>query len=72
LEPESGQSYDITVPPGGNKTIVIKMDPEGYSMSSSSTSSILHGDGQLQKLCLETGKKAARPDPETGEECAIY
>ena len=37
LPPESGQSYDINVPPGGNKTIIIKCDPEGYAMSSSST-----------------------------------
>jgi hypothetical protein len=37
LPPETGESYDILVPPGGNKTIVIKADPEGYGMSSSSS-----------------------------------
>jgi hypothetical protein len=34
LAPESGSSYEVLVPPGHTKTILIKCDPEGYSMSS--------------------------------------
>ena len=72
LMPEKGQSYDILVPPGGNKTIVIKCDPEGYSMSSSASTQVIHGDSQLEQLCETTGKKAVRLDTETEEAYKIY
>lgn len=48
VPPETGQSYDIFVPPQGNKTIVIKCDPEGYAMATSSSSQVVHGDGKLE------------------------
>jgi hypothetical protein len=37
VAPESGSAYEVLVPPKGNKTIVIKCDPEGYAMATSST-----------------------------------
>lgn len=70
--PETGSAYDILVPPQGNRTIVIKCDPEGYAMSSSSSSQVVHGGAKLEELCLTEGKKAPRPDPETGAETAIF
>ena len=35
-KPQQGAGYDITVGPGLKKTILIRCDPEGYGMSSSS------------------------------------
>lgn len=36
-KPQQGQGYDITVEPGKQKTVLIWCDPEGYAMSSSSS-----------------------------------
>ena len=72
LPPESGQSYDIVVPPGKTKTIIIKCDPEGYSMSSSTTTQVIPGSANLEQLALEKGKKNPRPCPETGDHFEIY
>jgi len=41
LPPESGEGYETTVQPGGNKTIIMRCDPEGYGMSSSTASQII-------------------------------
>jgi len=71
VAPESGSAYEVLVPPKGNKTIVIKCDPEGYAMATSSSSSVILGDGALEAQCLAEGKKAPRPDPDTGEQMAI-
>ena len=62
MPPESGNSYDISVPPGGNKTIVIKCDPEGYGMSSTTITKVAHGDDKLMQMCLNKGKKQQRDD----------
>ena len=67
LPPETGSAYDILVPPQGNKTIVIKCDPEGYSMSSSTSTAVIMGEKNLAQMCLERGTRKERPDPETGE-----
>jgi len=72
VAPESGSAYEVLVPPKGNKTIVIKCDPEGYAMATSSTAQVILGDGALEAQCEAEGKKAPRPDPETGEQTEIY
>lgn len=72
VPPETGSAYDILVPPQGNRTIVLKCDPAGYAMSSSASSQVVHGGAKLEELCLAEGKKAPRPNPETGAETAIY
>ena len=72
LPPESGSAYDILVPPQGNKTMVIKCDPEGYSMASSTSTAVIQGEKNLAKMCLEKGTRKERPDPETGESHDIW
>lgn len=72
MAPETGQGYDVTVGPGETRTIVLKCDPEGYGMSSSSSTQIIHGEGKLQQMCIDEGKRADRPDPENGKAYAIY
>jgi len=37
VKPQQGQGYDVSVGPGTSKTVVIKCSPEGYSMSSSTS-----------------------------------
>lgn len=70
-KPQQGSGYDITVEPGKQKTVLIWCHPEGYAMSSSSSTQIVQGGKKLKEMCRETGKKAARPDPDTGEEFDI-
>lgn len=41
-------------------------------MSSSTSTSIMHGDSQLIQMCLTKGKKTGRPDTETQEDHNIY
>lgn len=62
----------MSVPPGGTKMILIHCDPEGYGMSSSAQTSIVHGGKKLRELTKSQGKKNARPDPENGEARDIY
>jgi len=71
LKPESGTAYDVEVPPGGNKTMILRCDPEGYSMSSSTATQVVHGDSQLIQMCLTQGKKTGRPDTETQQDHGI-
>ena len=52
--------------------VLIKCDPEGYGMSASTMTSIQQGGKKLKELCLSDGKKAPRPDPDTGEQNEIY
>lgn len=72
VKPQQGQGYEISVGPGQSKTVLIKCSPEGYSMSSSSSTAIELGGKQLKDLCRQNGKKNPRPDPETGEPKEIY
>lgn len=41
-------------------------------MSASTMTSIVQGGKKLKELCLAEGKKAPRPDPESGEHNEIY
>jgi len=41
-------------------------------MSSSTTSQVIPGTKNLAKMCIEQGKKAPRPDTETGAHVDIY
>ena len=66
-KPQQGSSYDISVGPGQSKTILIKCDPEGYAMSTSSSTSVSFTGKKLKEMCKELGKKASRPDPSTGQ-----
>ena len=68
MKPQQGQSYDILVKPGDTKMILIRCDPNGYGMSSSASTSIVHGGKKLKELARTEGKKNTRPDPESGEE----
>ena len=45
--PETGTSYTALVKPGETKTIVIKCDPEGYGMATSSSAQVILGDSTL-------------------------
>jgi hypothetical protein len=53
IKPQQGSGYDITVAPGKEKIILIRCDPDGYSMSSSSNTSVVHGGKKLKELCKE-------------------
>jgi cold shock CspA family protein len=66
-KPHQGQGYDILVGPGERKMILIRCSPEGYAMSSSAQTSVVHGGKKLKELCLRDGKKNSRPNPENGE-----
>lgn len=72
LAPNQGSGYDVSVAPGERKTIVMRSSPDGYAMSSSSSTSVSFGGKKLKELCKENGKKNARPDPETGEAFDIW
>ena len=72
MKPQEGSTYDIKVPPGKTKMVLIRCDPEGYGMSSSCKTSISVGGKALKEMCRETGKKNSRPDPETGDPKEIY
>lgn len=52
--------------------ILIRCDPEGYGMSSSTSTNIIHGGKKLKELCRKEGKRNARPDPNSGEPTHIY
>ena len=52
--------------------ILIRCDPDGYGMSSSASTNIVHGGKKLKELTKTEGKKNPRPDPETGEEKDIF
>jgi len=41
-------------------------------MGTSSLTQIVFGGKKLREMCKEQGKKAGRPDPETGEAKEIY
>ena len=71
-KPQQGQGYEVSVGPGTSKTVLIKCDPNGYGMSSSSSTSIALGGKQLKEMCRQNGKKNARPDPESGAPKEIY
>lgn len=72
LKPESGSSYEMRVAPGEIKTILIKCDPEGYAMSTSSSTKVVLGNSSLEQQCIEQGKRAARADPSSGEAYDIH
>jgi hypothetical protein len=72
VKPQQGQGYDITVGPGQSKTVLLRCSPEGYGMSSSSSTSVSLGGKQLKEMCRQNGKKNNRPDPETGEAKEIF
>jgi len=46
--PQQGEQYDISVGPGEQKTILMQCHPEGYSMSSSTSSQISFSGKQLK------------------------
>jgi hypothetical protein len=56
MAPEKGQSYEANVEPGAIKTIILWCDPEGYAMSSSTSTAIMFGDSQLIEMCKNQGK----------------
>lgn len=72
VKPQQGQGYEVLVKPGETKCILIRCDPEGYAMSASTMTSIVQGGKKLKELCLAQGKRAPRPDPESGAENEIY
>ena len=41
-------------------------------MSSSSATNVIPGGDQLERLCLQQGKKARRDDPDTGDQYDIF
>ena len=71
-KPQQGQGYDILVKPGERKMILIRCSPEGYGMSSSSSTNVIHGGKKLKSTCRSLGKQNARPNPDSGELCNIY
>lgn len=50
-------SYEISVGPGETQIIIIQAAVSGFSMSSSMSTKLAHGDKALREMCLEDGKK---------------
>lgn len=53
MKPQQGQGYEILVKPGEDKMILIRCSPDGYSMSASSSTQVIHGGKKLKELCKE-------------------
>ena len=60
LEPESGNGYEVKVPAGETKVILIKQECRGYGYSMSFSSSIEMDDSVLIQKCIDEGEKAER------------
>eukprot|EP00347_Sterkiella_histriomuscorum_P017724 403348238 len=73
MKPYKGQSYDVLVGPKEKKIVLIRqVDPYGYSMSSSTSSSIQFSTEKLKRLCKEEGKLTKRVNPQNKQELEIY
>ena len=60
----SSQSYEIVVPPGEEKMVLIKASVEGFSSAARMSTSVFHGDKKLKQMCLENGERTQRGDLE--------
>lgn len=58
------QSYEINVPPGQQKIVLIKASVEGFSSAARMSTSVFHGDRKLKEMCLEAGDRTQRGDSE--------
>ena len=60
MAPESGNGYEVSVPAGETKVVLIKQDCRGYGYSMSFSSSIEMDDSVLIQKCIDEGEKAER------------
>ena len=51
IKPQQGQGYEVSVGPGTSKTVLLRCHPDGYGMSSSSSTQIALGGKQLKEMC---------------------
>jgi hypothetical protein len=52
-----GTTYEIVVPPGQKKMVLIKASVEGFSSAARMSTSVFHGDRKLREMCLEAGER---------------
>ena len=72
MKPQFGQSYEIEVKPGQSKMVLLRCSPEGYSVSMSLLTTVVHGGKALKELARNKGKRAERCDTDSGEFRSIY
>ena len=52
--------------------VLLRCSPEGYSVSMSLLTSVIHGGKALKELARNNGKRAERLDTDSGESRSIY